>query len=308
MAPQALSTTSSSDQAPDKASIDPSATPGMPEWSPNFKFKVMDKEHEIPEGWRSLVKDAKTEKEAKEIFEKAYGLDFVKPKYQESRQKLQEVQGEHAKVLDSINQARQHYQKSDFEQLFSHLNIDENKVLQYFINKAKMMELPPEQQAAIQGKREAERRAEIASQQAQQAQTHQVKELENLTQELFDAELERPGVKDFISQFDARLGKEGAFVEEVIRRGNFYWEKDGRYVPPSKVVPEVLRLAGFSANAPVGAQAAGAVAAATQSPQTKVIQPPASIPAISGRSTAPMPQKPKSIEDLENIRKKKYGS
>ena len=41
--------------------------PVTPEFTANYKFKVMDKEHEIPEAFRGIIKDAESEKLAREI-------------------------------------------------------------------------------------------------------------------------------------------------------------------------------------------------------------------------------------------------
>ena len=37
------------------------------QYTPNYKFRAADKDHEIPEHFRGLMKDAKAEKEIKEL-------------------------------------------------------------------------------------------------------------------------------------------------------------------------------------------------------------------------------------------------
>jgi hypothetical protein len=61
-----------------------------PVYTPNTKFKVMDKEHEFDAWLAPHIKDAETEKKAKELYEKAYGLDYVKPKYEASQKELEQ--------------------------------------------------------------------------------------------------------------------------------------------------------------------------------------------------------------------------
>src|SRR5688572_23823320 len=48
------------------------------QYTPNFKFKVLDKEHEIEERFRKLIKDADSEKMIRELHEKSFGIEAIK--------------------------------------------------------------------------------------------------------------------------------------------------------------------------------------------------------------------------------------
>ena len=66
----------------------------------------MDKEHEVPEFLRGVVKDAATEKQVRELVEKAIGLDYVKPKLEQTRQQLNTVGGQFQGVMGQIDEAK----------------------------------------------------------------------------------------------------------------------------------------------------------------------------------------------------------
>ena len=114
-----------------------------------------------------------------------------------------------------------------------------------------------------------------------------------------NSELDRPEVKSMVESFDQRAGKPGSFYREVINRGQLAWfQSQGKVdLTPSQAVEQVIQLYGLKQTQP---QAAGAsVAAPASAPQQKAN----TIPNVgSGKSAAPLKQKPKSIEDLKKMR------
>ena len=60
-------------------------------------FEEYDYNHE-----HSDTKDIETEKKARELYEKAYGLDIVKPRFNEVREKFKALNETHTSIMGSI--------------------------------------------------------------------------------------------------------------------------------------------------------------------------------------------------------------
>lgn len=286
----------SSGQAdPAAVQADPAA---IPAFKADYKLKVMDQEKEIPEAFRSLMKDEKSAKEIKEIFEKSFGHEFTKPKYETLKSSHTELQQTHTSVINQINDLKADYAKGDLDSFFDKLKIPQDAILRYALEKVQYQELPPEQKAVIDAKRQAELEATRYSRENQElSQSLQAQMVQARTYAL-DTELARSDVKSMADAYDARIGKPGAFKEEVINRGQLRWQQSQGKVDllPGQAIAEVAMLAGLS-GAPTSAQAISAPAAA-------VVQaaPAAAIPNVGGsKSASPVKQKPRSIEDLKKL-------
>lgn len=287
--------TSASAQTPAGSPVD--GTP--PAYSPNYKFKVGPKEHEIPEWVRPVVKDSDSEKLAREFCEKAYGLDFVKDENQSLKGENQTLKQENTQILEVINQVNGFLQKGDFQSFVEALQIPENMVIQWALEVAQRRKDPQAQaqwqQQRVQSQTQAQREAEV-QQLYQQNQTYQQQMQQMATQvratELNMA-LSQPNVSEFVKAFDARMGREGAFQDEVINRGLIHFHTTGKDVPAFQVVQEVMQLfQGFTQQA---AQP-GQVQSAPQSQAAKPV-----IPNIQGSGASPTKKVPKSIADIRAL-------
>ena len=303
-APAAPAATEPAPKEPAAATSDVSPTAKVtqvPPYQPNFKLKVMDQEKEIPEEFRSLIKDADTEKKVREVFEKAYGLDFAKPKHEAVQQTLTQLQAEHNYVLGSVQEAKELYQRGDLDGFFEKLAIPPQRILQYAMEKLHYQELPPDQKALIDARRTAERQ-NLELQKTNATYQRQMQEqVVQARQFALNTELARSDVKSIADTFDQRAGKPGAFMREVINRGQLAWfQSQGKVdLTPGQAIEQVIQLYGLQATQ---AQPAGAsVTPPASGGQQKVT----TIPNVgSGKSAAPLKQKFKSIVDLKKYRDK----
>ncbi len=278
--------------------------PPPPAYTPNFKLKVMDQEHEIPEKFRAMIKDAESEKEVREIFEKAFGLDHVKPKLQVERQAREQYEQAYGQLSGQVQDLQKDYQRGDYDSFFKKLEIPFENLLQYVAQEIEYRKLPPDQRQIVDGRRQAEQRS-YALEREQSTQTQQSQQmLTESVQHALDLTLARADVKTAAESYDSRVGKPGAFKSEVQKRGHFYWVTQGKLIPPGQAVEEVLGLVG-GAPAPAGTPAAATPAAATPPVQaantaTAPKAPPV-IPNVQGKSTSPLPKKPRSIAELKEL-------
>ena len=279
--------------------------PETPAFTPNFKFKVMDKELEVPKFLQEAVKSPADEKALKELMEKAYGLDYVKPKYQETREQLKQVGTQFSSLNGQINECRQMYQRGDLDGFFKRLAIPEDTILQWVAKKIELQQLPPEQRNVIVAQKQAEERAWQAEQQVAHFQSTHEQMLSQQVQMALDSELSKPDVKAVQDAYDARMGA-GAFKQEIGRRGDYYWRTNGgQIVPPSDVVKEMMSVLGPLAPPaqPATTAASGTPVAPNAAPAGMSAKPATPVlPNISGRSGSVVKSQIRSIDDL----KKRY--
>jgi hypothetical protein len=268
-------------------------------YNPNFKFKVQDAEHEMDEFIRAAIKDAETEKKARELYQKAYGLDVIKPKLQKTREELESVRGEYTPIKEAIAELRNYVQADDFDNFFRGLNIPENKVMQWVAKKLQYEGLSPEDKkrydSEVQLRREnlqLQRERETLGSKNHEAETR-------LLQLELDMVLQAPETNQAMRDFDARLGKVGAFKEYVIQHAQALEASTGRSPSPKEAVEAVTALVGRIAGQP--AQQNTPPQVASQDQQTK----PPVIPNIKSRGGSPVKKTPSSIDDLRAIAKER---
>lgn len=291
--------------AVDTSSPAPSAAPGgvvsdpaaPAAFSPNFKFKVLDKEHEIPEFLRGAMKDAATEKQLKELHEKAFGLDVVKPKYQETKKQLDQVRGDYDRTNQEITRLGGMIRKNDLDSFFKALNISEDQVLRYALERVQYRELPLEQRMAVdQQAQERQRLASLETQSQTFEQRYYAEATANKGLQL-DGSLAKPEVKSIVDAFDARVGTPGAFRAEVIKRGQLAFYATGQDISVEQAMKEVMVLAGGNVQPggnPVAVpEASAGIPGATPAPA----QPPI-IPNVAGRGASPAKRAITSISDI----------
>lgn len=259
----------------------------------------MDKEHEIDEFVRGAIKDPDTEKKIKELYEKAYGLDIIKPRMQETRKELQDIKAENGNYRQSVEQLRDCYQRGDFETFFKHLAIPEEKVLQWVLDKVEYQQLPPEQRQVLDARQTAERRAWEAEQRAQQMEQKFESQASQAKGYALQVALERPDIKAFAESYDSLEGKPGAFRDAVCELGEYTWYKTQGKVDldPGQAAQQMMeRLGKFVNGSGAQPQPSGA-SLGTQPPAKEVPV----IPNVGGRSTSPTKVKPKSLDDLRKL-------
>lgn len=265
---------------------------------------MLDKEHEIDPFLAGAIKDADSEKKIKELYEKAYGLDIVKPRLQQERQSHAEVRKQFEGLQGEINSLRTDYQRGDFDSFFAKLQIPEEKLLQWMYDKITYNQLPPEQRAPLDARKASDQRAWQAEQRAAQMETVASQHAVEAKRYALQVALEKPDVKSFVESFNSRAGKPDAFMEALYEMGESAWNRSGGQVDltPEQAIQEVMkRYQAFlgdpapQAQAPQNPSAAAAVSQA-QGGQVPVI------PNVGGRTTSPTKAaRPKSIDDLKKL-------
>jgi hypothetical protein len=286
-APVEAKTTDAPDEATPVAEV--------PAFTPNFKVKAYDKEFEIPEEFRALIKDGESEKKVREIFEKAYGLDGMKERYQKTKEdfgKTQEVLTQYAEQDKTIEFLSKCVEKKDFDTYFETLGIPEKDLQEWMLRKLQVGSLPPEQQALYNERREQQKRlyeleaknSQYESERSLAQQNAEAQEAAKVEQDL-NQTLAKPEVLAIAKQIDSRLG-EGAFRNEVIKRGIAAYAVDKKVISAEEAVQQVLGLLGPGA-------ANQSKMASVQAAKDKPV-----LPIVEGKPVSPTSKKPTSVSDL----------
>lgn len=293
----------------DKTAVSEGKAPETPAFEPNFKFNVLDKQHEIPKEFQALIKDKDSEKMVREIFEKAYGLESVKTKATEVRTERDNLAQENTAIKQSMDSLRSIYQGAvssgnfmKLDDFFARLKIPEQHIMQYALAKVQFSNLPPEQQQLIRGNLDAEKRAEEVSSQADQHLSQAQQARSELTRVQLDYTMAKPDVKSIADQFDVQAGKPGAFRQQVINVANLHFLQRKVDLSPEQATQIVIQDLGLKAPVMQAAPAATGTQAQVVPPAGKVIvRENKTIPNIQGRSSSPLKKSPRSIEDLKEL-------
>lgn len=299
------------------------ATPGegeeveTPEYKADFKFKADGKEHEIPELFRGVITDEKTEKEVKSFFSKAFGSDALIERNKKLETNVQTTSEENTRIKGGIDGLRQIYVDSTkhpseggnilkMDQFFKRLNIPENVILNYAVAKVQLQEMPPEQRNAIVAQMDAENKANALTMERSQIQGQGVETSRRLKALELDQQLASSETQALAKSFDERLGKPGSFKEAVIRQGELAWFRQQIDLTPDQAIKAVVEAYGIT---PSSSEASASPKAPSGNPaggQTRPIvkRTDKVIPNVQGKgSQSPLKSKPRSIEDLKKLSK-----
>lgn len=286
-------------------------------YTPNTKFRTYKEEKAFDDFIAASIKNEEQEKKVRELYEKAYGLDYVKQDREQLKHQMSEY-AEKAKKLSDLERDLQkvaYFKKSgDLASVFNELAISEEQVMKWAFNRQKVASDPNaaqvyeyQRQMLAQQYAKEQELAEIRAREEEQANYIASMTVQQREHEL-DTIMSHPTLASQIEQFDARMGRQGAFKEEVIRFGSHQWQTSGQDVPAVEAVKYVAGLAGFDlgqgqqtsqyapAN-PNGGKPAASFGSQARKP---------TIPNISGSNSTQVKKLPKSINDLRNLYSQNY--
>ena len=285
--------------APDSAPVEVDAIQPIQEtWTPNFeKLKVMDKEFDWDEDIKKIVTKDNYDK-LKEFHNKAYGLPFVKERYSQAKEenkRLKEVEQNFTQVNQNIDYITTLLNKGDLHTFFKALNIPDQTVMKYALDRASYYELPAEQKQEYDKNIESRQMLGVYEQQNALLQQQVQQQAVNTREQELSSYLSKPEVQQVASEFDTKLGRPGAFREEIIKRGQHAFYHTQNDISPDQAGNEVLNI--FKNFINVG-NAPQAIQPTITNPKDKPI-----IPNIKSGSQSPAKKLPKNIADLKEMAK-----
>lgn len=284
------------------ATVTNAAVPGSevvnPVYTPNFKFKAMKEEREFDEWMKPAIKDAETEKKAREILEKAYGLDHFKEKDKTQSQELGQYRNAFQQQTENINTAMSHVQRNDFDSFFEHVKIPNEKIYEWVLEKVRRQALPPEQRQVYDQLDAQKRQDFLQSRQMEEIQTQYRATATKAREAEVDYALAKPEVMDVVKSYDAKNG-EGSFKQFVAEVGVMHFNLHGEDPSAEQAITSALNRIGDGWRA---RQATPAQVVAAEEKPLPVI------PNVSGKNMSPIGKTPKSIDDIRKMRQEMIGA
>jgi len=279
-------------------------------YTPNFKYKVYGEEKELPEYIRGIVKSQEDEKKVRELFEMSEAVPGYKKKLEDAHNKYSTFEGT---VREKLVPELQHYhslseslrssvEKQDFQGVCESLGINPDALLGIAAKEAALRQNPAQYQLA-QAERERMRVSQTAerslSTKEQQAISIEARYIDRMLGMVFD----RTDVKQYKADFDARMGKPGAFEDEVRQRGDYLYQRK-QEADPVKIVEYLMK------SFPVGAASTSTGTAAAQPPAAASGGKPPTIPSVRGGTSSPTSsskKKPGSIKEMKEAWEKEHN-
>ena len=268
-----------------------------PQYQPNFKFSVHDEEKEFDEWMRPTIKDAETEKKVRELYEKAYGLDYVKPKHEAAQKELQAYASEYEKLHGNVNSVLEARDQGDFEVMLKRIGVTEAQIAKYLIEKQQRKELPPEQRQVYD--REEQLRRDFSDRDKQvEILTQRYMDMASQAREAqVDFAMLRPEVTQVASAYDGANGK-GSFKRLIAETAIAYQAVNRQEPSVETAISETLRRVGR-----------GWLGSQVQPPSVNTVEAkPPVIPNVSGKQMSPIKKSPRTIKELREMGKSElYG-
>lgn len=276
--------------------------PLQTQYTPNFKFKVMEKELEVPELLRAVIKDAESEKQVREILEKAYGIDYVKNDRESIKNEYKTVKEKHTALVSGLEELDQIYQRGDLDMFFQKLEIPESVLQKYVLEKLQYKELKPEQQQAYNTYQELQRQKySIETENQRLKEEHQRVLVERRTHEL-ETQLSKPDIAPIVQAFDAKYGQ-GSFKQEVVKEGQYNWHINNKDLSAEQLVQQLIDrnrwMSQSSEPQGIQTQVNPQVQQVVQRREAPVI------PVVKATGNSPAQRSFKSTEDLRSAYKNK---
>ena len=284
-----------------------------PSYTPNFKFKVLDKELEFEDWAKGLVKDGDTEKKVREFHEKAYGLESVKADRATLKAQLGEAATKLTEYETGINNLHAAKAKKDYDSFFEAWDIPKEDIIKYALEVVKREEDPNAKAQWENSRRAIQEQSAFETEQlcfdenavvlfqsafeTEQQRFHQSRVEFAVEKRLFelDYELSKPDNSVFIQAYEQGSGKPGSFKEFVQQIGASVFATSKRDIPASEAVQIAIGHL-RAANPMLGMKQEPTVETAQKvvSASNKPV-----IPNIRGSGGSPVRQAPKSIADLK---------
>lgn len=273
-----------------------------PAYTPSFKYKVYGEEKELPDFIRGVIKTQDDEKKVKELFELSEAVPSYKKKLEDAHSKystfettvkeklIPEIQTYH-QLSESL---RSSVEKQDFQGICESLGINPDAMLAIAAKEATLRQ-NPEQYRLAQAERERMRVSQTAEMQLSSKEKHAIELESRYIDRMLGMVFERDDVKQYVSAFDARMGKPGAFEQEVRQRGDYLYQR-GEKADPVEIVQYLMKTF------PLQAASSQQVNVPAQPPVGTSNGKPPTIPTVKGGATSPAGKGKASYKSIDEMK------
>lgn len=263
------------------------------EYAANYKLSVMGKELEIPEQFRSLMKDATTEKEVRELFEKAYGLDFAKPKHEATKAELETIRREFEPIKKDLDVLSKLLENDDIGGFCSAFGLTDERLIKHAMDRIEYHQLPPEKRQQVDQQRQMSMKYYQTQQELDSYKTQQANSELQATVHQLQTTAAAPHIQPLAQSFNARAGQPDAFEKAVIAHAQNHYAMTKQDLSVDQAVESFIRTFGL---------ATSQYAPQTQTPAgVQVGQRQPTLPKTGSGSVAPVKSKIRSIDDIRKL-------
>lgn len=268
-----------------------------PAWTPNFKYTFDGAEKELDEFLRPLAKDDETLKKIIDIAQRAEAVEMHKTK----SKKYEEEIGSMKPTLETVAKLQALYQSGSMEnheRVLESLGYDDDLLFKIAQMKLQRNQLPAEQKALYEEKRQAVLDKERLLTENEQYRSQANQELALRTSYEMDTELGKAEYQGLKALYEKANGS-GSFKEFVRTRGAYLVDQAGRHVPPSEVVAMIAKeFAPFMAQQAQGPEGSGVQVVQQEKPKV--------IPNVGRSGGSPAKTAVTSIAQLRQLQKQTY--
>ncbi len=283
-------------------------TPGeQAPYTPNFKYKFMGKEQEIPELLRGVIKDPESEKVVRELVEKSQGLDAIKPKFME-------VQNEHHKLTSGLSQLDKHLERNpqtgeikNLGKFASAFGLTDKDIFDYTEKRIKYLQADEKVRQQLDAdETRAEQFERLQQENATLQQTFQQTETAQRAQQL-DQIIAHPQISPVA---DRHPGGKAGFYRDVAQHAFVVEVQSGgqTLLTPEQAVLSYIQSRGLAAQAPAAsvtpqtpAPVQQVATPAAQAQQEPTVQAP-TLPKVPSQATSPAKKQVSSLKELKSAR------
>lgn len=266
------------------------------EYKASYTYTAYDKNYEMPEWSKSLIKDKATEENFRQLFSKAEAFEPLKSKHEELRKSYDADNQKWSTVMGRLEEAQFYLDKNDLGSFFQRINVPVEQVLDFVRGYIKYHEMPVDQRSIIDQNRELNRQTFQMQNSLLLSQQQQAQLAANQREFEVQKVMSLPEVSKFQKMFDAKLG-EGAFKKHTDSYSEQVWLKSGKTTTPSPLETTQYVMNQYKAlfEAPVSEQS-------MESSPKGVTKPGGVIPNVGRGMPAVSPVK-KRFTSLEALRK-----
>jgi hypothetical protein len=282
------------------------------EYTPNYKYKVMDKELEFDDFVRGAIKSQDHEKKLRELYEKASGIEEIKKAREAVRSEFGQYKQQWEPWQQKINQATNHFQRAaqalqkkdatgltfHFGNVLNELGIPKEMVQNWVFNELQREDASPELKQQYNRQQELEYHNLTMQEQLSQFQRQQEDTQRELVNFKYNQAISKSEIAPMVEAFNQRMNNPQAFQMEVAKRGLYARDYEKRNMTMEEAVQDVIKAHGLQANPQV---------TVTQNSSNVVPHQPPTIPSVKGSSGSPAAKVPQSLDDLRKIAKEKFG-
>jgi hypothetical protein len=264
------------------AAPEPEVAPEEPAFTPEWSYEFAGKKQEIPEHWRTVVKDEQTYKELVETLQSREAL----PKHKQRAEELEQKYSEAEPVLTTVNKLKELFNAGEHERVLEAIGYDKETLKNVVREMLKREQMPTEVQAIYdEKKRLAVEKERIEAENSTYRERNE-RELVSQTDFQLESELGKPEYTRLKDVYE-RSGGPGSFKQFVVQRGSYMVNSLGRHVTPSELLATIAKE--YAPFMSVATPQSGQVAKK-------------SVPTVTGSGGSPAQKGYGSVEDL----KKKY--